>query len=335
MSNGANAICWGTAAGGSAATPIAAGTIKGCTNNTGFVTLLGCCAGASLTGICNTFVGHNAGALSTTIANSVFIGKDAGCCYIGGCSAIAIGFSAAVSHTSGTNNVAIGAYSGGANTATPATGSENVSLGDRTGFSLTTGQCNTLIGTCAGYDLTTGSRNVLIGHCVQAPAATSSCTLAIGFGLDKYWLTGNNTKAIKPGAGVIDCAGSCGTVGQYLWTTGANAIVWASSSPSDTRDKEILGPVPTALPVITQIEPITYKWKNRETNEAQEEVIYGFSAQQLQEVDPLLVDAQDEEHLRIFDKKIVPLLVQAVKELSAEVKSLRTELNEIKSQPNG
>lgn len=235
MSNGANAICWGTAAGGSAATPIAAGTIKGCTNNTGFVTLLGCCAGASLTGICNTFVGHQAGALSTTIANSVFIGKDAGCCYIGGCSAIAIGFSAALSHTSGTNNVAIGTYSGGANTATPATGSENVSLGDRTGFSLTTGQCNTLIGTCAGYDLTTGSRNVLIGHCVQAPAATSSCTLAIGFGLDRYWLTGDNTKAIKPGAGVIDCAGSCGTAGQALLSNGANAVCWGSASGNATR----------------------------------------------------------------------------------------------------
>ena len=348
MSNGANAICWGTAAGASVATPIAAGTVYAYTS---------CKAAATTCKDAITALGNLAyGCTGDAAYRSTMIGWSAGRCLgTGGIPVgtapdnLFVGAFVADAVSGSSNNAFLGGYIagfstgdiGGFNTVVgvnafqaPTTAAFNSILGMAAGRSLTTGSNNVALGYLAADGVTTGNCNVFIGPRVSGGVTTASCNLAIGWG-GNYWLTGNNTKAIKPGAGVIDCANSCGTVGQYLWTTGANAIVWASSSPSDTRDKEILGPVPTALPVITQIEPITYKWKNRETNEAQEEVIYGFSAQQLQEVDPLLVDAQDEEHLRIFDKKIVPLLVQAVKELSAEVHSLRTELNEIKSQPNG
>jgi hypothetical protein len=55
--------------------------------------------------------------------------------------------------------------------------------------------------------------------------------LAIGFTTGQLWLSGDCSKAIKPGAGVIDCAGSCGTAGQVLQSTGSNAIQWASPAP--------------------------------------------------------------------------------------------------------
>jgi hypothetical protein len=54
------------------------------------------------------------------------------------------------------------------------------------------------------------------------------CQLAIGFSTIDNWLTGDSTKAIKPGAGIIDCANTCGTANQVLVSTGANALQWKS-----------------------------------------------------------------------------------------------------------
>ena len=85
------------------------------------------------------------------------------------------------------------------------------------------------IGTNSGANVTTGCCNVLIGPYVQAPNATGSCQLALGRGTT-YWLTGCSTGAIRPGAGIMDCAGSTGTAGQILCSNGSNAVVWAAPS---------------------------------------------------------------------------------------------------------
>ena len=305
MSNGSNAICWGTAGGASAATPTVAGVVKGFINATN--TALGCNAAAVLaaTGLSNTAIGNCAGfALDDACCNTL-VGTSAGCALNFGLGHTVIGTGAGAAITTGFYNVFVGAEAGASATQ------------DR----------NVFIGACAGCAQTTGRSNVAIGDGVNVPITTGGCQLAIGYSSAfACWLTGNNTGAIKPGAGIIDCANSCGTVGQYLWTTGTNRIIWSASSPSDTRDKEVLGPVPTALPIVQQIEPITYRWKERESDVAQEEVIYGFSAQQLQEVDAVLVDSSDPDHLRIHARKIVPLLVHAIQELSAKVEALEAKL---------
>jgi hypothetical protein len=300
MSNGSNALCWGSAPSPSAATPTVAGIVKGCINATN--TALGCNAVTSLTtGLSNTAIGNCAGtALSDGCCNT-FIGSSAGC-----------------SATFALGHTVIGVGAG----ATFATGFYNVFIGTEAG-ALATQSRNVFIGACAGSAQTLGSSNVAIGDGVNVPNTTGGCQLAIGYSSSSVcWLTGDFSGAIKPGRGIIDCANSCGTVGQYLWTTGTNRIIWSASSPSDTRDKEVLGPVPTALPIVQQIEPIAYRWKERDSDVAQEEVIYGFSAQQLQEVDSILVDDSDQDHLRIHERKIVPLLVKAIQELSAKVKEL-------------
>jgi hypothetical protein len=256
------------------------------------------------TGLSNTVIGNCAGFALDDACCNTFIGKSAGC-----------------SATFALGHTVIGVGAG----ATFTTGFYNVFVGNEAG-ALSTQSRNVFIGACAGCAQTLGSSNVAIGDGVNVPNTTGGCQLAIGYSsVATCWLTGNFTGAIKPGAGIIDCANSCGTVGQYLWTTGTNRIIWSASSPSDTRDKEVLGPVPTALPVVQQIEPITYRWKERESDVAQEEVIYGFSAQQLQEVDSILVDNSDPDHLRIHDRKIVPLLVKAIQELSAKVEALEAK----------
>jgi hypothetical protein len=108
------------------------------------------------------------------------------------------------------------------------TGCQNVGVGALALCALTTGNDNVAIGTGAGLNLTSGILNVAIGSGVQFASATGSCQLAIGYSPAANWLTGDSTLAIKPGAGVIDCAGSCGTAGQYLCSTGSNGVVWAT-----------------------------------------------------------------------------------------------------------
>ena len=69
----------------------------------------------------------------------------------------------------------------------------------------------------------------MIGYGVALPLSGSDCTLAIGYDTGCHWLTGTSTKAIKPGAGIIDCANSCGTAGQVLMSDGANAVCWGTA----------------------------------------------------------------------------------------------------------
>jgi len=334
-STAATGLCWGSLP---AATPTTLGAVFGCWRVNG-ITSIGCCAGLTGLGLGSTAMGFRAMQLNTVGGNfnSAF-----GSCTLNanttGTGNTAVGASALILNSVGTNNVGVGNFVLDSNTtgscniaigsnamSANVTGSQNVAVG-YSALACSVDNCNVALGFEAGCDLTAGCNNVTIGHRVQAASSTGSCQLAIGYSCTSNWLTGNSTKAIKPGAGIIDCANSCGTVGQYMWTTGSNAIIWASSSPSDVRDKEVLGPVPTALPVVQQIEPITYRWKERELNVAQEEIMYGFSAQQLQEVDSVLVDNSDPDHLRIHDRKIIPLLVNAIKELSAKVESLEAKL---------
>lgn len=209
MSNGSNAICWGAPAATPAATPTALGTVYGCTAADSLSAVrLGYCAGPSVTGIFNTYIGASSGRLATSAASNVAIGRNSLCGSASASSNVAIGVDSMLSASAGSQNVAIG----------------------RGTLGVATGSNNVVIGCGAGASLTSGSNNVLVGFCATAASATGSCQLAIGFSATDNWLTGTSTKAIKPGAGIIDCAGSCGTAGQILTSNGSNAIAWANST---------------------------------------------------------------------------------------------------------
>ena len=212
MSDGSNAICWGTPAAASPATPLTFGTVLGFTNDASFNTALG--EGAFLgcstaTGERNTFIGAYGGASVLTSAS-----------YNSG---VGQGIFGAL--TSGSYNSAFG-DPGTLGFLT--TGNNNSAFGAGALSCLTTGGINVGVGACAGCNITTGSCNVALGPNVQVASVTGDCQLAIGFSATANWLTGNSTKAIKPGAGIIDCADSTGTAGQLLSSTGANALEWTT-----------------------------------------------------------------------------------------------------------
>lgn len=209
MSNGSNAICWGTIG---AATPTVAGTVLGCT--TGEFTAVGCGSLQVNTAQRNTAVGLCASAVNTT-----------------GDGNTAIGHASQINTTTGVNNTALGACTMAVNT----TGSFNAAVGRNALFSNTTGCYNAAIGYNAGCNISTGLNNVAIGYGAQVASATGNCQLAIGFEVGQYWLTGDSSKNIQPGAGIKDCTASVGTAGQILSSTGT-AIAWRSGCVQQTAN---------------------------------------------------------------------------------------------------
>jgi hypothetical protein len=339
-STAATGLCWTAIP---QATPTASGTLLGCTIGTnvalgfqsqasgapnldnvsaGFATLC-----SITTGFQNTAIGHIALCSLATGNQNVAIGSSALCAMTSGLSNDAVGALAMHVFTSGNYNVSFGGYS----LFNYTSGCFNTAIGHRALTAVTTGGCNTVIGGYAGENITTGTCNVMLGHYTHAADGTASCQLTIGYATAAWWIRGDGAKNICLGAGLRDSSGSLGTNSQYLWSTGGG-ICWASSSPSDARDKNIHGAIETALPLVNSIEAVSYNWKPRTTGIEEQELVYGFVAQQLQEVDPILVDAEDPENLRIHDRKITPLLVRAIQELSEEVKNLREELNKLKVQ---
>jgi len=115
----------------------------GYSNTTGLCnTFLGCNAGRSTTGSFNTFIGYAAGYFNTYGEDNTFIGHNAG-----------------GNNTTGFSNTFLGLDAGGSNT----TGYYNTYLGNNAGTSNTTGYGNVFIGNSAGYN-ETGSNKLYIDN---------------------------------------------------------------------------------------------------------------------------------------------------------------------------
>jgi hypothetical protein len=157
-----------------------------------------------------------------------------------GDSHIAIGVSIA-NPTGGTGcNIAIGNRIGGGNFQNSA---QNVVIGQYATCTCLTGSSkNVILGANAALALDNANNNVVIGYGVAPPAIGCDCTLAIGYDTGCHWITGTSTKAIKPGAGIIDCADSCGTTGQVLSSVG-NAICWITPAGASAATPSVSGTV--------------------------------------------------------------------------------------------
>ncbi len=119
---------------------------------------------------------------------------------------------------------------------------------------------------------------------------------------------------------------------------------------SDERDKVDIQNSEHGLKVIAKLNPIKYRLDPRKRYEekddegkvtkhpkdgskANEKYSYGFSAQQLakalKDTDLDIVDDADPEQLGVREGKLIPVLVKAIQELSAEVQELRAIVKEL------
>ena len=94
---------------------------------------------------------------------------------------------------------------------------------------------------------------------------------------------------------------------------------------SDQSLKSNVVPLPSALSLIEQLNPVSFNWTSNVLHTEADQAItnYGFLAQDVQAVIPGLVENLDNGLLGVKALSIIPFLVKAVQELSVQVKALQ------------
>jgi len=216
-------------------------------------------------------------------------------------------------------NTALGSGALNANT----TGTQNTASGVNALQNNTTGGSNTASGLQALINNTTGSNNTASGRDALLNNTTGSGNTAI----NPHNSAGSYVPVFNPTTeNDRFCMGSTGVTNAYI------QVAW--TVVSDARDKTNFAPVPHGLEFVKALQPTAYQFRTaRDSEETNGGVRYGFKAQDvlaLEGANPVIVDNEDADKLRMIDTALIPVLVKAIQELSAEVDSLKQQLGALK-----
>ena len=266
------------------------------------------------------YAGDGMGAVGNP-TNNIFIGYDAG----GGTwttavsnGNVAIGGYALDGALNGASyNVAIGEYA-----LTNVTEADNnVAVGREAGGSVTTGQNNTLLGFEAGKngsgDITTGQANTIIGSEASAGASGAINRTAIG----------RTTVAVADNSVTL---GNANVTAIYA-AQDRGATIYAAGlvEGSSMTLKENIGEIESPLDKLTKLRGVEFDYKSTK------ERSIGMIAEEVNEVFPELVNKnEDGEVTAMSYSRMTAVLLEAVKELSQEVKDSREEIRELKKLNN-
>ena len=257
----------------------------------------------------NTILGNgNATALTTANSNTI-IGTGTGTGITTNGSNILIGSAAGPLFNAGTSNIIIG----NAAMTRPETYNSNIAIGGNTlflaGLGGTTCEQNTAVGVGAGgTTYRSGSNNTILGYDADTSVASVSNEFTLG----------------NSSVSVLRCA------------------VTSITSLSDARDKTDVKDLSYGVDFIKSLTPREFTWNNRpeirvvrdeDGNETEKEIQsknkgkkdFGFVAQEVQALDNdtlRLIYNSNPEKLEMSYGKLVPILVQAVKELTSRLEAL-------------
>ena len=94
---------------------------------------------------------------------------------------------------------------------------------------------------------------------------------------------------------------------------------------SDERFKENVEPVGEVLPSLKNLDAVTYSLRNRSNRQKDDSERYGFLAQNVKEVFPELVHTDSKGYMYVDYIGLIPILVQSINELRAELAELKGE----------
>ena len=257
----------------------------------------------------HVMIGHHAGCLQTTGNSNVFIGVEAGRKTTTAINSIAIGKEALLDNTTGTN-LAIGNSA----LANVTTGNANTAIGNQALYTQNTNiNNNTAIGYQAGCAITTGSENVLIGNETGKNLTTGTNNIIIG------------REATSSAAGVNHEI----TLGNSSIST-IRSQVTSITALSDRRDKTNIKDLNVGLDFINDLKPVTFDWDARDGSKKGKKEV-GFIAQDLDEVQQKynieenlqIVLKSNPDKLEATQGKLIPILVQAIKDLKKEIDELK------------
>ena len=198
------------------------------------------------------------------------------------------------------------------------TGIHNTSIGNGAGDLITTGESNTFLGSDAGFNITTGSYNTVIGHNSRPSANNGTLQLLIGHNL----LGKGNSTAFIGGAS-----------GAY---NEKNVTTWETTS--DIRLKKNIKTYNEGLNKINQIDVKNFEYRSKDEiiDSLKLSVIersgiqIGVIAQEYKEIFPESVSVNSTGILSINTDNLIWHLVNSIKELSAELKILKIEIENLK-----
>ena len=202
--------------------------------------------------------------------------------------------------------------------------------------------------------LTTGGNNVAVGSYVMDIGTAFNYNVAIGHDTARQITTGGNNICLGHAAGHSSSPSGQITTSSNNFVLGNNSIsnlycADTSISSSDLRDKTDITDFTHGLSWIKELRPVTYRWDRRswytedsntvgtpDGSKKRDRLHIGFIAQEFMEVekkhgyatkkDDMLVVNQDENDedpsYGIKYERLVPVLVNAIKELEARLSAL-------------
>jgi len=221
----------------------------------------------------------------------------------------------------------------------PFTGSANISgsseiVGSGSGIFSVEGSIGTLFSVDDGLDDVIFAANNVSGTPVIEANADNTVKLGKlgGFGIVISGSTPapSNTSANIIITGSIQHNGSYGlgvaasaTIGRF---DASNDVV--AFSTSDERLKKYVKNIPNALDKVSQINGVTFQWKK--TDDEIKQNVHSFEgkdvgviAQEIEKVLPEVVTTRDNGYKAVKYEKIIPLLIESIKELKAEIEELK------------
>ena len=270
--------------------------------NTAALPLTGGSVSADIT-VHGLTVGQGGGSVSTNTA----VGASALAANTSGASNYAFGTSALQANTTASNNTAVGNQAGYANT----TGTNNNTFGNYAGNLITTGSNNLALGSSSASNLTTGSNNIYVGYSFASSASVGG-EVVMAFG------------ATGKGGGTSYIQGSA-----YQTT---NSAAW--SITSDARLKKNIVDNTIGLSAINaiQVRNFEYRTKDEVTDLPSQNAIeikgvqLGAIAQELQLILPECVKTESTGIMSVDATNLTWYLINAVKELSAELNVLKLKV---------
>ena len=279
----------------------------------------------------NTSVCLGVGALTdtTTGSNNSVFGYNSLTHNVEGHDNTAVGYLTLHTSAEGYNNTAIG----GSCASVMTTGHDNVSVGNNSTYKLTEGYNNTAIGINSLHECLTGHDNTAVGD-ASLYDTTSYNNTAIGKDAGNNVTSGHDNVFVGISSGTdavanITTQSDYGVFGNNNLANANIKVAWTVTS--DARDKTNFSSVPYGLDFVCDLKPTAFQFKTSRENPAPKgNIRYGFLAQdvlQLEGSNPVIINNEDEDNLKYNESSLIPVLVNAIKELKLEIDKLKNETN--------
>ena len=285
------------------------------------------------------------GALTTGNGRNAAVGQGSMSACTTGYQSTAIGQNSMAAMTTGYMDVAVGCQALDALT----TAIESTAVGYDAGSAVTTGGYNTFAGTYAGNAVTTGANNTCIGHRAGDTITDGLNNICVGYGADVEGSAGDSANQIIIGISMTSPGDNTlvfGKASNEVSNTFTSNASWSRSS--DERIKTNIQDDTLGLSFINALNTKTFQWKP--SNEIPQELTRHYNVRNQKDTDIVMHGliaqevkaALDAEEVSTFggceempdgsqsisrEMFVIPL-IKAVQQLSAEVESLKAQLEE-------